>query len=242
MKELAPTHPRSSCLVLFLTTCLLATAACSSTSKALPEAQTRAGNASGSTQQRTQVAAAMVTTRKAKLRRGPSSSADVVTIVNKGALLTLLEARRIGPWYRVRDSKTDGEGWINGNAIVLLQPIEAAATPSDEAAATPSNGPTSQGDPSGRATDRNRVANSASAIGSEGHATATVTPTPAQRPRQPSPSGRSYVNVDGVRVPSPVFTETKPPGATARCQDGSYSFSQHRRGTCSHHGGVAEWF
>jgi hypothetical protein len=32
-----------------------------------------------------------------------------------------------------------------------------------------------------------------------------------------------------------------PPGATARCRDGTYSFSQHRSGTCSHHGGVAVW-
>ena len=66
----------------------------------------------------------------------------------------------------------------------------------------------------------------------------------AQRPRRTStpPTGKSYVNVDGVRVPSPVFSDTKPAGATARCRDGSYSFSQHRRGTCSHHGGVAEWF
>lgn len=58
----------------------------------------------------------------------------------------------------------------------------------------------------------------------------------------PPVSGKSYINVDGVRVPSPVFSETKPPGATARCRDGSYSFSQHRRGTCSGHRGVAEWF
>ena len=32
-----------------------------------------------------------------------------------------------------------------------------------------------------------------------------------------------------------------PPGATARCNDGTYSSSQHRSGTCSHHGGVAAW-
>lgn len=32
-----------------------------------------------------------------------------------------------------------------------------------------------------------------------------------------------------------------PPGATALCRDGTYSFSQHRSGTCSHHGGVAAW-
>jgi hypothetical protein len=30
-------------------------------------------------------------------------------------------------------------------------------------------------------------------------------------------------------------------GGTARCKDGSYSDSQHRPGTCSHHGGVEEW-
>ena len=32
-----------------------------------------------------------------------------------------------------------------------------------------------------------------------------------------------------------------PAGATARCRDGTYSYSQHRSGTCSHHGGVAAW-
>jgi hypothetical protein len=31
-----------------------------------------------------------------------------------------------------------------------------------------------------------------------------------------------------------------PPAATARCRDGTYSFSQRRRGTCSNHLGVAE--
>src|ERR1700722_16448141 len=32
-----------------------------------------------------------------------------------------------------------------------------------------------------------------------------------------------------------------PPGATARCRDGTYSFNQNRREACSHHLGVAEW-
>jgi hypothetical protein len=31
-------------------------------------------------------------------------------------------------------------------------------------------------------------------------------------------------------------------GATARCVDGTYSYSVNRRGTCSHHEGVAEWY
>ena len=32
-----------------------------------------------------------------------------------------------------------------------------------------------------------------------------------------------------------------PRGATALCRDGTYSFSKHHGGTCSHHGGVAFW-
>lgn len=31
-------------------------------------------------------------------------------------------------------------------------------------------------------------------------------------------------------------------GATAKCADGTYSFSAHHSGTCSHHGGVAVWY
>ncbi len=32
-----------------------------------------------------------------------------------------------------------------------------------------------------------------------------------------------------------------PAGATAKCRDGTLSFSQHHQGTCSHHGGVSVW-
>src|SRR6478736_1951410 len=32
-----------------------------------------------------------------------------------------------------------------------------------------------------------------------------------------------------------------PPGATALCRDGTYSYSKHHSGTCSHHGGVKRW-
>ena len=38
-----------------------------------------------------------------------------------------------------------------------------------------------------------------------------------------------------------AVADPAPPGATARCRDGTYSYSQHRSGTCSHHGGVAVW-
>jgi len=42
-------------------------------------------------------------------------------------------------------------------------------------------------------------------------------------------------------VPAAAGASSPPPGATARCRDGTYSFSKHRSGTCSHHGGVAVW-
>lgn len=51
-----------------------------------------------------------------------------------------------------------------------------------------------------------------------------------------------YTNTYGERVRRPAFSESGPPsGASAQCRDGSYSFSRSRRGTCSHHGGVARW-
>jgi hypothetical protein len=50
-----------------------------------------------------------------------------------------------------------------------------------------------------------------------------------------------YRNVDGNCVPRPTQAAAPPAGATAECNDGTYSFSQHRSGTCSHHGGVKRW-
>jgi hypothetical protein len=50
-----------------------------------------------------------------------------------------------------------------------------------------------------------------------------------------------YKNVSGHCVHRPVKRSHVPAGATAKCRDGSYSFSEHASGTCSHHGGVAVW-
>lgn len=86
-----------------------------------------------------------------------------------------------------------------------------------------------------------------------------VTPTPVVAPipvpTVPSPV-QTYIPVPTpVYVPpmttytppvtpqpqSPIQSSSVPAGATAICKDGSYSFSASRSGTCSHHGGVAEW-
>ena len=50
-----------------------------------------------------------------------------------------------------------------------------------------------------------------------------------------------YTARSGHRVHSPVAADRAPAGASARCGDGTWSFSESRRGTCSHHGGVANW-
>lgn len=50
-----------------------------------------------------------------------------------------------------------------------------------------------------------------------------------------------YINTAGNCIPSPRQAPSAPAGATAKCSDGTYSFSQSRRGTCSGHGGVASW-
>jgi hypothetical protein len=42
-------------------------------------------------------------------------------------------------------------------------------------------------------------------------------------------------------LPLAASASSPPLGATARCRDGTYSFSQHRSGTCAHHDGVAAW-
>lgn len=55
------------------------------------------------------------------------------------------------------------------------------------------------------------------------------------------PSHNTYINKNGDEISMPVYTDEQPEGATAQCNNGAYSFSQHRSGTCSKEGGVAEW-
>jgi ribosomal protein L37E len=74
---------------------------------------------------------------------------------------------------------------------------------------------------------------------------------PSETPK--TESNKSSTEVSGYRS-SPTASVSKKPsnenpsqvlqnsGATAKCRDGSLSYSAHRRGTCSHHGGVAVWY
>lgn len=58
-----------------------------------------------------------------------------------------------------------------------------------------------------------------------------------------APACRSgyYENSSGNCVKRPTAAARQPAGATAKCRDGTWSFSQHHSGTCSGHKGVARW-
>lgn len=57
----------------------------------------------------------------------------------------------------------------------------------------------------------------------------------------PKPVDNAYSESRSTRpaAPEPRINNS---GATAKCRDGSLSYSAHRRGTCSHHGGVSVWY
>jgi Protein of unknown function (DUF3761) len=61
-------------------------------------------------------------------------------------------------------------------------------------------------------------------------------------PAHSSPGG-CYIAASGDCVPYPQQGGSQPPGATAQCRDGSWSFSEHPHasGTCHGHGGVAQY-
>lgn len=51
----------------------------------------------------------------------------------------------------------------------------------------------------------------------------------------------TYTNSSGHEIRDPACVTGHIQGETAICRDGSHSMSEHRRGTCSRHGGVAQW-
>jgi uncharacterized protein DUF3761 len=67
------------------------------------------------------------------------------------------------------------------------------------------------------------------------HTSAPVTHAPA-------PAPASTTSQAPPPPPPAPTSEAAPAGATAICNDGTYSYSQHHSGTCSHHGGVRVWW
>ena len=75
---------------------------------------------------------------------------------------------------------------------------------------------------------------------------AAPAPAPAAAPAAPAAAPAAAAaqpksSTASKSAPAAKAGNTDPTGATAKCKDGTYSKSQHHSGTCSSHGGVAEW-
>jgi hypothetical protein len=66
-------------------------------------------------------------------------------------------------------------------------------------------------------------------------------PATASPPRASARARTRASSNSAVVAGSGAAEDNNPAGAIARCKDGLYSHSQHRRGACGHHGGVASW-
>jgi Protein of unknown function (DUF3761) len=72
--------------------------------------------------------------------------------------------------------------------------------------------------------------------------TTTPAAAPAKTATPAAPAATAAKSSTATKsAPTATAGNTDPAGATAKCKDGTYSKSAHRSGTCSSHGGVAEW-
>jgi hypothetical protein len=68
-------------------------------------------------------------------------------------------------------------------------------------------------------------------------ATAAATPAAAPAASAPAAPRASMARTGGAANTAAVT----PGAATARCKDGTLSYSKHHSGACASHGGVAQW-
>jgi hypothetical protein len=84
----------------------------------------------------------------------------------------------------------------------------------------------------GAVSNNNAVASPVTAAVAASPATVAVKASPVAKPKpvaaKPKPAAAPYAAATAA-------------GASAVCADGSWSFSKHRSGTCSSHGGVHWW-
>lgn len=77
------------------------------------------------------------------------------------------------------------------------------------------------------------------------HSAAVATPAPTSHhtttTAPAAPTSVPQPTVPATATPTPT-QEASPAGATAMCNDGTYSYAAHHQGACSHHGGVAVFY
>ena len=70
-----------------------------------------------------------------------------------------------------------------------------------------------------------------------------LTAAPAAAPTAAAPAATAGgATAASGKAPTVARPGDAPANATAKCRDGTYSASQQHSGSCSHHGGVAEWY
>lgn len=166
--------------------------------------------------------AALVIAENAELRKSPSQNGEVIDSLSEDASIEVIKQK--GAWFLVR-TESGQEGWMHGNTI--------------------------------RYSDRTQ---SGDLTVSRDLKVEPETNTEYVIPEYVSPIPEKTVVIETRRAetletPAPVYRTTPEPTysqrdetptvqsstPTARCADGTYSYSANRQGTCSWHGGVAEW-
>ncbi len=127
-------------------------------------------------------------------------------------------------------SAATGRGACSGHGGVL----KAAKTQSAGSAATaasPASAPTASAAAAPAAPAAQAPAATSPTAGTQASPAGSATHA-STAPATSAPESKS---------PSVAAADTDPAGATAKCKDGTYSKSKHHAGSCSHHGGVAQW-
>jgi hypothetical protein len=141
-----------------------------------------------------------------------------------------------------------GHGGIDRKAVAHQKTIVKNETKAAKAAAKRTSGTRvttlcADGTTS-NSTGRGTCSGHGGAKGAEVTSKTTGAPVPvpatAAVPRA-SARARTRASGNSAVAGSGAAEDNNPAGAIARCRDGLYSHSQHRRGACGHHGGVASW-
>ncbi len=121
--------------------------------------------------------------------------------------------------------------------FALMLPSQAADSTNPT---TCKDGTTSAATGKGACSGHGGVQKSTTAKSAAGTGAATP-PAAAPAAPTPAPAAPKSAPTTTKSAPTAAAGNTDPTGATAKCKDGTYSKSQHHSGTCSSHGGVAEW-
>jgi hypothetical protein len=125
-------------------------------------------------------------------------------------------------------------------AFAMAMPSFAA----DPAPTTCKDGTTTTSTGKGTCSGHGGVQKAAKAAPATPAATATPAAPAAAAPTAAAPAASTTAAKSSTATksaPTTAASNTDPTGATAKCKDGTYSKSTHHSGTCSSHGGVAEW-